>query len=82
MLHRLQGACPQGIEALIGKQVMGGNLFLLSLKKANACYDAMISRCYEGELPFWEEEKQLKIWQVALLAAYEGSLIMLFLILR
>ncbi len=60
----------------------GGNLFLLSLKKANACYDAMISRCYEGELPFWEEEKQLKIWQVALLAAYEGSLIMLFLILR
>lgn len=55
----------------------GGNLFLISLKKANSCYDAMISRGYEGELPFWEEEKQLKLWQIGLLLVYEISLIML-----
>lgn len=47
---------------------IGGNLLILSLKRANACYDAMVSRGYEGELPFWGEEKPVTIWQAAALA--------------
>lgn len=39
------------------------NLLVLSMKKANQYYDAMLSRCYEGDLHFLEEEKELKgIW--------------------
>ncbi len=49
---------------------IGGNLFLVSLKKANTYYDAMVSRGYEGDLPFWEEEKQVKLWQAGALVLY------------
>ncbi|MEG0961516.1 MAG: cobalt ECF transporter T component CbiQ [Lachnospiraceae bacterium] len=38
---------------------IAGNLFLLSLKKADIYYDAMISRCYDGKLLFLEEEKKV-----------------------
>lgn len=36
-----------------------GNLFVVSLKKANTCYDAMLARGYDGTLSFWQEEKPL-----------------------
>lgn len=36
------------------------NLFLISLKKANVYYDAMVSRGFDGTLNFWEEKKPLK----------------------
>lgn len=36
-----------------------GNLLIISLKKANAAYDAMEARCYEGHLGFLQEEKPL-----------------------
>lgn len=35
---------------------IAGNLFIVSLKKANACYDAMEARCYDGTISFLEEE--------------------------
>ena len=54
-----------------------GNLFILSLKKANTYYDAMVSRCYEGDLPFWEEEKPIKAWQIGILALYVAGLLLL-----
>lgn len=57
----------------------GGNLFLLSLRKANTYYDAMVSRGYEGELIFWEEEKPVKLWQAGILAIYAAGLIFLYL---
>lgn len=60
----------------------GGNLFILSLKKANTYYDAMVSRCYEGDLPFWEEEKQIKAWQIGLLAVYVAGLFLLYFLMR
>ena len=56
----------------------GGNLFLLSLRKANTYYDAMVSRGYEGELVFWEEEKPVKLWQVGILAMYAAGLVFLY----
>ena len=35
---------------------IAGNLFLVSLKKANAYYDALLSRGYDGKLEFLSEE--------------------------
>ncbi len=49
---------------------IGGNLLILSLKKANTYYDAMVSRGYEGEFCFWEEEKPVKAWQIPALVGY------------
>lgn len=43
---------------------IGGNLFLISLKKANAYYDALLARGYDGRLEFLEEEKPIKLWQI------------------
>lgn len=36
------------------------NLLIVSLKKANTYYNAMESRCYNGDLLFLEEEKKIK----------------------
>lgn len=36
---------------------VAGNLLVVSLKKGNAYYHALESRCYDGELLFLEEEK-------------------------
>lgn len=58
---------------------IGGNLLVLSLKKANAYYDAMVSRGYEGEFTFWEEEKPLKKWQILALVCYLAVLILLWM---
>ncbi len=47
-----------------------GNLFVVSLKKANTYYDALTARCYDGELLFLEEEKEVKGWQLWTAAGY------------
>lgn len=54
---------------------IGGNLLILSLKKANTYYDAMVSRGYEGEFPFWEEQKSVKVWQFLILGLYIAVLL-------
>lgn len=38
---------------------IASNLFIVSLKKANAYYDAMEARCYDGEFVFLEEETRI-----------------------
>ncbi len=43
---------------------IAGNLFLISLKKANAYYDALLSRGYAGRLEFLTEAIPVKGWQV------------------
>lgn len=49
-----------------------GNLLVLSLKRAGMYYDAMESRCYDGELLFLEEERRLKaryfLWAILYLS--------------
>jgi cobalt/nickel transport system permease protein len=49
---------------------IAGNLFVVSLKKADIYYDALTARCYDGELLFLEEEKRVKGWQVWAAAGY------------
>ncbi|MEY8390165.1 cobalt ECF transporter T component CbiQ [Lachnospiraceae bacterium] len=61
--------------ATFGK--IGGNLLILSMKKANTYYDAMVSRGYAGEFSLWEEEKPVKAWQVLALACYSSVLVCL-----
>ena len=46
------------------------NLLVVSLKKANAYYDALVSRGYNGELLFLEREKKMDKEQTVLLIAY------------
>lgn len=50
---------------------------ILSLKKANTYYDAMISRGYEGDFPFWEEKKSVKAWQLVILGLYITVLLLI-----
>lgn len=38
---------------------IGSNLFIVSMKKANQYYDALLARCYDGQLKFLTEEKPL-----------------------
>lgn len=37
---------------------IAGNLFIVSLKKANAYFDAMEARCYDGTFAFLEDESE------------------------
>ena len=46
------------------------NLLVVSLKKANAYYDALVSRGYDGELRFLEREKKLDKEQIVLGITY------------
>lgn len=47
-----------------------GNLLVLSMKKADIYYDAMVSRGYDGELRFLEEERKATKEQIAGMFAY------------
>ncbi len=54
---------------------VASNLLIVSLKRGNAYYNALESRCYDGELRFLEEEKPVQGRQIALAA---GFVILLF----
>ena len=54
------------------------NLLVVSLKKANAYYDALISRGYDGELRFLEREKKMAREQTVLAVAYFLCIAVLF----
>lgn len=42
---------------------IAGNLLVLSMKRADAFYDAMEARCYDGELCFLETEKRSSVYE-------------------
>ena len=54
------------------------NLLVVSLKKANAYYDALVSRGYDGELRFLEREKKLDREQIVLGTVYFLCIALLF----
>ncbi|MCM1160051.1 MAG: cobalt ECF transporter T component CbiQ [Roseburia sp.] len=56
-----------------------GNLLVVSLKKANAYYDAMEARCYQGELLFLEEEKKIEKKQLVAAFLYGAVLIGIYI---
>ena len=58
------------------------NLLVVSLKKANAYYDALVSRGYDGELRFLEKEKKLDKEQAVLGSVYILCIAVLFAMQR
>lgn len=61
---------------------IASNLFIVSLKKANAYYDALESRGYTGELLFWEEEKPVGKMQILAAGVFIGLLVCIWLLTR
>ena len=59
-----------------------GNLLIVSLKKANSYYDAMESRCYNGEMLFLEEEKPIYNRQIIYFVIYFIMLISMWIIVK
>ena len=57
---------------------IASNMLVISLKKANTYYDAMESRCYDGELIFLEEDKEVKIIQIVAAVVFIIFLILLW----
>lgn len=55
---------------------IGGSLFVVSLKKANAYYDALLARNYQGRLEFLTEEKPIRVWQVVCSIFYFAGIIL------
>lgn len=49
---------------------IAGNLFVLSMRRADAFYDAMESRCYAGELCFLEETEKCRLHEWVAVAGY------------
>lgn len=58
------------------------NMLIVSFKKANAYYDAMEARCYEGELMFLEEDKNISWMQIVMAATFLTSLIIIWLLTK
>jgi len=57
---------------------IAGNMLIISLKKANAYYDAMEARCYDGEIIFLEEEKKIEINQIIMALIFVAVLFLLW----
>ncbi|MGM9613649.1 MAG: cobalt ECF transporter T component CbiQ [Butyricicoccus sp.] len=54
-----------------------GNMLVLSMRKAGTYYDAMLSRCYQGEMQFLEPEKPACARQYVLAGAtWAGALVL------
>jgi len=61
---------------------IASNMLVISLKKANAYYDAMEARCYDGDLTFLEEDKNVEIIQIAMAVAFIIFLILIWIFTR
>lgn len=61
---------------------IASNILIISLKKANAYYDAMEARCYDGDLMFLEEHKSVEIMQIVFSVAFIVFLILIWLCTR
>ena len=61
---------------------IASNLFVITLKKGNAYYNALEARCYDGELNFLEDVKPVKTWQIAMGAAFIVFLCIIWVLTR
>ena len=59
---------------------MGSALFVLALKRSNALYDAMESRCYDGTVRVLSKEHPAKTGEIALIVLYEALLAAIWLL--
>lgn len=61
---------------------VASNLLIVSLKRGNDYYNALESRCYDGELRFLEEEKPIKGIHIILAAVFVILLFVLWALTR
>ena len=61
---------------------IASKLFIVTLKKANAYYNALEARCYDGELNFLEDIKPVKGWQIAFGIAFIALLCAVWFLTR
>lgn len=61
---------------------IASNLFVVSLKKANAYYNALEARCYDGELNFLEDIKPVKTWQICFAIVFPACLCAIWYLTR
>jgi cobalt/nickel transport system permease protein len=61
---------------------IASNMLIISLRKANAYYDAMESRCYDGDLVFLEEDKNVEVMQIVLAAVFIMFLVLIWCFTR
>ena len=61
---------------------IASNILIISLKKANSYYDAMEARCYDVDLMFLEEDKDIKKIQIVFAVVFIIFLILLWLFTR
>ncbi len=61
---------------------IASNLFIIALKKANAYYDAMEARCYDGTFAFLEEEHQANPKHLIAAGIYLTALMSFWLAIR
>ncbi len=61
---------------------IASNLFIVSMKKANAYYNALEARCYDGELNFLEEEKPVKTWQIIFAVIFISLICLIWFLTR
>ncbi len=57
---------------------IASNMLIISLKKANAYYDAMEARGYDGDIVFLEENKKIEIIQIVFAVGFIVFLILLW----
>jgi len=58
------------------------NLLIVSLKKADVYYDAMVARGYEGNCLFWEEKRALTLSQIGYAVLYGGLMLTVCIVWR
>lgn len=61
---------------------IASNLLVVSLKKANTYYNAMESRCYDGDIMFLEEEKSISAVHVFGMIMYFIVMIFIYVMTR
>lgn len=60
--------------------MLGASLFILALKRSNALYDAMESRCYDGSIRVLSRERPAKAGEMAAIILYGTLLAMIWLL--
>lgn len=61
---------------------IASNLFIVALKKAGACYDAMEARCYDGTFAFLEEKRTVPPKLLICAGLYITALVLFWLAVR
>lgn len=61
---------------------IASNMLVISLKKANAYYEAMEARCYDGELIFFEEYEKVEKKQIVAAVAFMIFLIIIWAVTK